>query len=160
MCALPRHISELSFGFDYFRSVSRRLLVVSMSDEYPVTNQAEATDASAVNDGVTIAAAEVDNSGDTITTVNFNGASITYSPEDLESQRASPIEVDIYLSQEENWCAVKQEMGLEERTASLSLHESNAGLPLQSLPSTSQGFFTPHYTPRKYSSILPFFLPE
>lgn len=129
-----------------------------MADSESRNNQVQSTDApattSAVVDGVATGVPEVDSNASVTSNVNIPSASIAYSPEDLESQRASPIEVDKYLSQEENWCAVKQEMGLEERTASLSLQDHNRDFQQQSVPSTSsQGLFPSHYAPRKYFNI-------
>lgn len=130
-----------------------------MADPEPRNSQAKATDAPATTSGVTNAVAvgvsDVDSGGNIASELDIPSASIVYSPVDLESQRASPFEVGKYLSsQEENWPIVKQEMGLEDRTASLSILEHNRDFQQQPLPSTSsQTLFPPHFASGKYPSV-------
>lgn len=120
-----------------------------MADADHSKGKTRATDASPVA-GVATNVPPVESVAATANGVNIPSASIAYTPEDMESQRASPIEVDHYLTQEENWGAVKREMALEERTATLTLQERNRAFQLQALPSiSSQGFLPPNFVRRK-----------
>lgn len=123
-----------------------------MANLEPRDSQGQATDAPAttpgVLDGVAAIVSEVDSTDNLVSDLDIPSVSIAYSPADLGSQRASPFEVAKYL---------KHEMGLEARTASLTLDEQNRAFQHQQepLPSTSsQDFYTLHFSRREYSSVF------